>query len=234
MVDLGIVVTRMAHVSTRPNAMQREVISDPGAKGVRRLTRAGAKDKSLDAEANAQTARARRAPSRHPGTLFPVLAAPYHISMRSSAGPSPSHRASRCGFTLIEVLVVVVIIAVLASIVAPNVFRHVDTAKNVTAQAQISTLGAALDAYRLDNGRYPTTEQGLAALWTTPTLEPRPSNWRGPYLRQPPPADAWGAPFVYRSPGDHLANGFDLSSLGADGAPGGAGDGTDITNWKQP
>ena len=139
----------------------------------------------------------------------------------------------RRAFTLIEVLVVVVIIAVLASFVAPNVFRHVDTAKNVAAQAQISTLGAALDAYRLDNGRYPTTEQGLAALWQAPSMDPRPSNWRGPYLRQPPPADPWGAPYVYRAPGDHVANGFDLSAMGSDGATGGTGEAADITNWKQ-
>ena len=145
----------------------------------------------------------------------------------------PAARRPRSAFTLIEVLVVVVIIAVLASIVAPNVFKHVDTAKNVTAQAQISTLGAALDAYRLDNGRYPTTEQGLAALWTQPTTAPRPSNWRGPYLRQPAPPDPWGANFVYRFPGEHTPNGFDLSSMGADGAPGGTGEAADITSWKQ-
>jgi general secretion pathway protein G len=145
----------------------------------------------------------------------------------------PSQRLGlRPAFTLIEVLVVVVIIAVLASIVGPNVFRHVDTAKNVTAQAQISTLSAALDAYRLDNGRYPTTEQGLNALWVAPTAEPRPSNWRGPYLRQPAPSDPWGAPYVYRNPGEHTPNSFDLSSLGSDGAPGGTGDGADITSWK--
>ena len=126
---------------------------------------------------------------------------------RRTLAPRPSRRP-RSAFTLIEVLVVVVIIAVLASIVAPNVFKHVDTAKNVTAQAQISTLGAALDAYRLDNGRYPTTEQGLAALWTQPATAPRPSNWRGPYLRQPAPPDPWGANFVYRFPGEHTPNGF--------------------------
>jgi general secretion pathway protein G len=141
-------------------------------------------------------------------------------------------RRPRSAFTLIEVLVVVVIIAVLASIVAPNVFKHVDTAKSVTAQAQISTLGAALDAYRLDNGRYPTTEQGLAALWQQPTSAPRPANWRGPYLRQPPPLDPWGAAFVYRFPGEHTPNGFDLSSMGADGAAGGSGDAADVTSWK--
>jgi general secretion pathway protein G len=144
-----------------------------------------------------------------------------------------SRRRRRSGFTLIEVLVVVVIIAVLASIVAPNVFRHVDTAKSVTAKAQIAMLGSALDAYRLDNGRYPTTEQGLAALWQQPTTEPRPSNWRGPYLRQPVPADPWGAAFVYKYPGEHLPNGFDLSSMGADGAQGGTGDAADVTSWKQ-
>ena len=142
-------------------------------------------------------------------------------------------RRPRSAFTLIEVLVVVVIIAILASIVAPNVFKHVDTAKSVTAQAQISMLGSALDAYRLDNGRYPTTEQGLAALWQQPTTAPRPSNWRGPYLRQQPPADPWGASFVYRFPGERTPNGFDLSSMGADGAQGGTGDAADVTSWKQ-
>ena len=138
----------------------------------------------------------------------------------------------RSGFTLIEVLVVVVIIAVLASVVAPNVFRHVDTAKGVAAQAQIASLSAALDAYRLDNGRYPTTEQGLSSLWQMPSAPPRPTNWRGPYLRQPVPADPWGAPYVYRSPGEHTPTAFDLSSLGADGTVGGAGDAADITSWK--
>lgn len=142
-------------------------------------------------------------------------------------------RSTRPAFTLIEVLVVVVIIAILASLVAPNLFRQVDTAKSVAAQAQISTLGAALDAYRLDNGRYPTSEQGLAALWLAPATDPRASNWRGPYLRQPPPVDPWGAPYVYRNPGDHTRNGFDLSSMGADGQPGGSGDAADVTSWKQ-
>jgi general secretion pathway protein G len=139
----------------------------------------------------------------------------------------------RRAFTLIEVLVVVVIIAVLASFVAPNVFRHVDTAKNVSAQAQIASLSAALDAYRLDNGRYPTTEQGLAALWQAPTAGPRPSNWRGPYLRQAVPVDPWGAAYVYRAPGDHTPTGFDLSSMGVDGKAGGTGEAADITSWKQ-
>lgn len=158
---------------------------------------------------------------------------PTPVTVHHARAARPSRGRRRSGFTLIEVLVVVVIIAVLASIVAPNVFRHVDTAKSVTAQAQISMLGAALDAYRLDNGRYPSTEQGLAALWQQPSTAPRPSNWRGPYLRQPPPADPWGASYIYRAPGERTPTGFDLSSMGADGALGGTGDAADVTSWKQ-
>lgn len=144
----------------------------------------------------------------------------------------PHSTRPRTAFTLIEVLVVVVIIAVLASFVAPNVFRHVDTAKNVSARAQIASMSAALDAYRLDNGRYPTTQQGLGALWQAPTVEPRTGNWRGPYMRQTLPADPWGAPYVYRAPGDRTPSGFDLSSFGGDGAPGGTGEAADITSWS--
>src|SRR5437762_14254656 len=92
-------------------------------------------------------------------------------------------RHRRGGFTLIEILVVIVVIAILATLVAPNVFQHVGAAKNATAKSQIEMLSAALDAYRLDNGRYPTTEQGLNALWEKPTLDP-PANWRSPYTRK--------------------------------------------------
>src|SRR5690606_8588936 len=101
----------------------------------------------------------------------------------------PSMSPSRAGFTLIEILVVITVISVLAALVAPNVFRHVGTAKDAAARSQIEMLGAALDAYRLDTGRYPTTEQGLAALWEEPVVEPRPTNWRGPYLLRPVPLD---------------------------------------------
>jgi prepilin-type N-terminal cleavage/methylation domain-containing protein len=92
-------------------------------------------------------------------------------------------RLARSGFTLIEILVVIVVIAVLAGMVAPNVFKHVGEAKSVTARSQIEMLGAALDAYRLDNGRYPATDQGLGALWQVLLVEPRPAG--GPYLPQP-------------------------------------------------
>jgi general secretion pathway protein G len=137
----------------------------------------------------------------------------------------------RRGFTLIEILVVIAVIAILATLVAPNVFRHVDTAKDATARAQIEMLGSALDAYRLDNGRYPSTGQGLQALMARPGGDPPPRNWRGPYLRKDVPLDPWGAPYVYRSPGEANPNGFDLVSYGADGRAGGEGDSADITSW---
>jgi len=139
---------------------------------------------------------------------------------------------SQFGFTLIELLVVITVIGILATLVAPNVFRHVGAAKEATARSQIEMLGAALDAYRLDTGRYPTTEQGLAALWTAPTGEPRPLSWRGPYLRKEIPADPWQYPYVYRSPAQESRGGYDLLSLGEDGRPGGEGEAADVTSWQ--
>jgi general secretion pathway protein G len=137
---------------------------------------------------------------------------------------------ARGGFTLIEVLVVIVVISLLAALVAPNVFRNVGTAKDAAARTQIEMLGSALDQYRLDNGRYPTTAQGLAALWEEPAIEPRPSNWNGPYLRKAVPLDPWNNAYVYTSPGDVHVNGYDLLSLGADGGVGGEGENADISN----
>jgi general secretion pathway protein G len=149
----------------------------------------------------------------------------------ASPGERRGLRARRAGFTLIEILVVIAVIAVLAALVAPNVFRHVGTAKDAAARSQIEMLGAALDAYRLDNGRYPTTAQGLDALWQQPTLEPRPTNWRGPYLRKSVPADPWGNAYVYLSPGEVNERGYDLVSYGADGVPGGEDEDADITSY---
>jgi general secretion pathway protein G len=140
------------------------------------------------------------------------------------------HTHVRDGFTLIEILVVIAVIAVLAALVAPNVFRHVGAAKDVAARSQIEMLGAALDAYRLDNGRYPTTAQGLAALWEQPAVEPRPTNWRGPYLRKRVPPDPWSNSYVYVYPGELNPRAYDLASLGADGQPGGEGEDSDITS----
>ena len=126
----------------------------------------------------------------------------------------------------------IVVIAILATLVAPNVFRHVGAAKDATARSQIEMLAAALDAYRLDNSRYPTTAQGLGALWEQPGGDPRPANWRGPYLRKAVPLDPWNTPYSYVSPGEQSKTGFDLLSYGQDGKPGGEGDAADITSWK--
>jgi len=137
---------------------------------------------------------------------------------------------ARRAFTLIEILVVIVVIAILATLVAPNVFQHVGSAKDATARTQIEMIGAGLDSYRLHNGAYPTTEQGLAALWQAPSSDP-PAQWRGPYLRKPVPLDPWGNAYVHVSPGKVNPNGYDLASLGADGKQGGEGANADITSW---
>jgi general secretion pathway protein G len=150
--------------------------------------------------------------------------------------PAPHTRSTparaTCGFTLIELLVVIVVIGVLAALVGPNVFRHVGAAKDAAARSQIEMLGAALDAYRLDTGRYPTSEQGLNALWTQPSAEPRPAGWRGPYLRKDVPLDPWQHHYVYRSPAQASRGGYDLLSYGEDGREGGEGDAADILSWK--
>ncbi len=144
----------------------------------------------------------------------------------------PSRVARRSGFTLIELLVVIVVIGLLAGLVGPRIMGRVSEAKSATARTQIELLATALDNYRLDTGSYPTTDQGLDALQTRPTREPVPSNWAGPYLQKAVPADPWGRPYNYMSPGEHNAAGYDLWSLGRDGQPGGDGDAADVTNWR--
>lgn len=126
---------------------------------------------------------------------------------------------------------VIAVIGVLATLVAPSIFQHVGAAKDATARSQIEMLGAALDAYRLDNGRYPSSGQALDALWNAPTADPRPSNWRGPYLRKAVPLDPWGHPYLYKSPAEQSRGGYDLLSYGADGKPGGPAGDADITSW---
>ena len=130
------------------------------------------------------------------------------------------------GFTLLELLVVMVIIGLLAAYVGPKYFSQVGKSEIKMAQAQIDALEKALHQYRLDVGSYPATEQGLAALVTRPSNEAR---WQGPYLSKLPPADPWGRPYVYKYPGDRAE--FDLLSYGKDGQPGGEGEAADITNW---
>lgn len=141
------------------------------------------------------------------------------------------NRRRRDGFTLIEVLVVIIVIAILATLVGPSLFRNVGDARTATARTQIETFGTALDAYRLDNGSYPTTAQGLDALWQKPTVDP-PSNWRSPYLRKAVPKDPWGREYVYLAPGRVNPEGYDLLSYGADGKAGGEGENADILSWK--
>lgn len=130
------------------------------------------------------------------------------------------------GFTLLELLVVIAIIGLLAGYVAPRYFGQIGKAEVKEARAQLDALEKALDTYRLDVGRYPTTQQGLGALTVQP---PGLAKWAGPYLKKAAPADPWGHPYIYKSPGEH--NEFDLSSLGRDGAPGGSGEDADINNW---
>ncbi|MEO6059951.1 MAG: type II secretion system major pseudopilin GspG, partial [Candidatus Limnocylindria bacterium] len=151
---------------------------------------------------------------------------------RPSAGPAPLRlRAPASGFTLIELLVVIAVIAILAGLVAPQVFSNVGDARTTSGRAQIENFGLALDAYRLDNHQYPSTEQGLAALMTAPTGDPPAANWRGPYLRRALPNDPWGHPYLYRCPGDSVPTGYDLLSYGRDAKAGGAGEDQDITSW---
>ena len=138
-------------------------------------------------------------------------------------------RARIRAFTLIEVMVVVAILAVLAALIVPKVMSRPDEARVVAARQDIASLLQALKLYRLDNLRYPTTEQGLAALVTRPTLAPVPSNWKpGGYLERLP-RDPWGHAYQYLSPGLHGE--IDVFSFGADGAAGGEGFDADIGSW---
>jgi general secretion pathway protein G len=130
------------------------------------------------------------------------------------------------GFTLLELLVVMVIIGLLAGYVGPKFFSQIGKAETKTARAQLDALGKALDQYRIDTGKYPSSEQGLNALVVKPANEAR---WSGPYLQKGVPPDPWGRQYLYKFPGEHGE--YDLLSFGKDGQPGGAGDAEDVTNW---
>ena len=138
-------------------------------------------------------------------------------------------KARNTGFTLLELLVVVVIIGLLAGFVAPRYFDQVGKSKTKVAKAQIDSLEKALDQYRLDLGHYPSTELGLAALVIKPSTEAE-TKWQGPYLKKTLPNDPWERPYLYRAPGEN-AREYDLLSLDADGQLGGTGENTDVTSW---
>lgn len=142
----------------------------------------------------------------------------------------PLHGKAQQGFTLIEIMVVVVILAILAALIVPKLMSRPDEARVVAARQDISTIMQALRLYRLDNLRYPTTEQGLTALTAPPTIAPAPPNWKtGGYLERLP-KDPWGNPYQYLSPG--LRGEIDVFSFGADGVPGGQGTDADVGSWN--
>ena len=141
-----------------------------------------------------------------------------------------SRQGRRSGFTLIEILVVILVLGVLAALVAPSVFQHVGESRETAVASQIEMIGSALDAYRLDNDFYPSTDQGLVALRLVPAGDPPPRNWRGPYLKKDIPLDPWGHAYVYRNPSADPQKEYDLISYGRDGKEGGAGEDADIHN----
>lgn len=142
------------------------------------------------------------------------------------AGPSVRLLRS-AGFTLLELLVVMTIIGLLAGYVGPKFFAHIGKSEIKAARAQIDGFEKALDQFRLDMGRYPSTEEGLAALMNKPAGDT--GKWSGPYLKKAVPNDPWGKPYQYVQPGEHGE--FDLYSFGKDGQPGGTGEAADIVNW---
>lgn len=140
-----------------------------------------------------------------------------------------THRITRreAGFTLLEMLVVLAIMGLLAAIVAPQVMKYLGTSKTQTAKVQVQNITSALELYRLDVGRYPTADEGLASLVAAPSSAP---GWNGPYLKRATALkDPWDQPYLYRNPGQHSE--VDVYSLGSDKAEGGAGEAADVGNW---
>lgn len=135
--------------------------------------------------------------------------------------------AVKKGFTLIELLLVMVILSVLATVVVPKFTRRSEQARIVAAQTSVANLEVAIEAFEIDTGRYPTTEESLQALVSGPPLL---EDWRGPYIRRGVPVDPWGNEYVYKCPGDHNVNSYDLYSYGPDRQEGG---GDDIDNWSE-
>jgi general secretion pathway protein G len=156
------------------------------------------------------------------------MATKKHRSLRSSPAAGRRSPALSAGFTLVELLVVLAILGLLVGLVGPQVMKTLGSSKTKTAGIQIADLGAALDIYRLEVGRYPTTAEGLQALVEEPAGA---KNWNGPYLKKSQvPKDPWGFDYQYRSPGEHGS--FDVWSLGADNREGGEGEDQDVHGWE--
>jgi len=149
--------------------------------------------------------------------------------MRRTRRPSASTARRQGGFTLLEVIIVIVIIGLLATVVVQNLAGEVDKARVTKAQADVRALESALNMYKLDNFRFPSTEQGLRALTERPNSAPEARNWRNGGYVTSLPQDPWGNPYQFLSPGQHGT--IDVFSLGADGKAGGEGDDADIGNW---
>ncbi len=145
------------------------------------------------------------------------------------------HQHTRQGFTLIEIMAVVLIIGLLTGVVGFQIFAQVDKGRVVAARSQLTMLEGGLESYRMDNGRFPNTEQGLDALFNAPTSEPVPRNYQpGGYLKGGrEPMDPWGNSYLYESPGEHNEHSIDIWSYGADGQAGGEGVDSDIGNWYE-
>lgn len=157
------------------------------------------------------------------------------MSCRAERRVARRHRRrAPAGFTLIEMLVVVAIIATLAALVGPSIFRNVGDSKVSAAKSQLELYALALGAYRLDNDVYPSAEQGLQALRTKPVGGDPPRSWRGPYLSKEVTPDPWGRPYLYTSPGRANPTSYDLYTLGRDGKVGGEGEDADVTSWGGP
>ena len=144
-------------------------------------------------------------------------------------------RSNQEGFTLLELMVVIAILALIGGIVTPSVIDKLRKAKWQKANIEIEQIGAGLDMYALENGSYPTTEQGLRALVRKPTAPPEPVSWTSPYVKTKNVnfLDPWGTPYIYGSPSEHEGTDYDLYSYGADGQEGGEDENADVTNWAE-